>query len=116
MRTNKNHIEDNVDKTMKALDGIVRANPRPFLYTRIQAKLGNKASKNKNAGFLSPAFQPIAFALILIVIAVNVYTATRVFISPEASEEEPVTGQAFVEEYYPTIPTLYTISPPVSNP
>lgn len=33
------NLDDEVEKTLRALEGITRAEPRPFLYTRLKARM-----------------------------------------------------------------------------
>jgi hypothetical protein len=113
--TNKN-IKDDVEKTLKAFDGIKRARPKPFLYTRIQARLESKRQGIRKPEVLSPVFQRIAVSLVVIVVVFNIYTATRFFINSPSSQTISALEKTFEEEYYPSPPTLYTITQPVANP
>jgi uncharacterized membrane protein YukC len=116
MKKTDKHIEDLVEKTLKAFDGIERAKPKPFLYTRLQARIEGNTGTAFKSKFLSPVFQHIAIALVILVVAFNIYTATRVFISPTASDSLQTEEQAFVEEFYPSTPTLYSLNQTTTNP
>ncbi len=109
------HIEEQVEKTLQAFDQIERARPKPFLYTRLQARLENKARPTLEMGVLSPVYQRLAVIMILLVIVFNIYTVTRFFINP-ATDTLSNSEQLFVEEYYPSTPTLYNISQSTTNP
>ena len=116
MKKTDKHIEDLIQETLKAFDGIERAKPKPFLYTRIQARIeGNKVTDIKSR-FLSPVFQRITIALVILIVAFNIYTATRIFISPAASDALQADEQEFVEEFYPSTPTLYSLNQTMTNP
>ncbi len=41
MKTNK-HIDDEIEQTLRSLDGIERATPRPFFVTRTEARLDGR--------------------------------------------------------------------------
>lgn len=110
------HIEEQVEKTLQAFDGIKRASPKPFLLTRLQARHESKSRKTLEPGVLSPAYQRLAVIMILLVIVFNIYTATRFFISPATTETLSTSEQLFVEEYYPSTPTIYNISQQTTNP
>jgi len=110
------HIEEQVEKTLQAFDGMERAQPKPFLYTRLQARLENKAGKVIRGGILSPAFQRLALIMVMMIVVFNIYTAARFFINPGSAETIPSSEQLFVEEYYPSTPTLYNISQVNTNP
>ena len=61
-----------------AVAGIIRGGGLLVLLRHAEGNTGT-AFKSK---FLSPVFQHIAIALVILVVAFNIYTATRVFISP----------------------------------
>jgi hypothetical protein len=116
MKKDIKHIDEEVEKTLQAFDGVEKAKPRPFLYTRIQARLERKAERKARAGVLSPAFQRFAIIVVMLIVAFNIYTAARVFIYPDATDTSLTNEQLFVEEYYPSTPTLYNISQTTTNP
>jgi hypothetical protein len=101
-------IESLVEKTLKAFDGANRARPRPFLYTRIMARKENSVAGI--TGDISPVLQQVGLAFIIMIIAFNIYTATTIFgnsMTNDALEENEYT---FVEELYPSAPTLDNIN------
>ena len=103
-----------VEKTLSAFDGASRAKPKPFLYTRIVAR--KEKSITVTTGFISPVLQQVGLAFIIMIIAFNIYTATTIFrnsISNDSLEEDE---HAFVEDLYPSTPTLDNITLTVSNP
>lgn len=116
MKNSKKHIDEEVGKTLQAFDGMGKAKPRPFLYARIQARLEREAERTIRIGTLSPAFQRFAVIIVVMIIAFNIYTAARIFIYPGTADANLTSEQLFVEEYYPSIPTLYNISQTTSNP
>jgi len=116
MKKTDKHIEDLVEETLKAFDGIERAKPKPFLYTRLQARMEGNTEAVFNSKFLSPVFQRITITLVILVVAFNIYTATRVFIRPATSDLSQTEEQAFIEELYPSTPTLYSIDQTTTNP
>jgi len=116
MKKRDKYIENEVEKTLEAFEGVERAKPKPFLFTRLQARLEEKRKGVVKAGFLSPAFKRITVALIILVVAFNIYTATRFIINPTATDTLSNSEQLFVEEYYPSTPTLYNISQMTTNP
>ena len=46
MRKTNQDIEQKVEQTLKSLDKIKRNNPKPFFYTRFEAKLANEPKIN----------------------------------------------------------------------
>lgn len=116
MKNTDQHIEDLVNKTLSAFDGANRANPKPFLFARIQARREKKKEHDTRSGFLSPAFQGITITLVILIVAFNIYTATRVFTGSVSADSSIADETAFVEELYPSTPTLYNINQMTSNP
>ncbi len=116
MKKSDKYIEEQVEKTLQAFDGIERAKPKPFLYTRLQARLENKAAGSVGISFLSPAFQRLTVIMVMLIVAFNIYTATRFFFNPGTSDMIQSNEQLFMEEYYPSTPTLYNISQLTANP
>jgi len=116
MKKEIKHIDKEVEKTLQAFDGMERARPRPFLFTRIQARLERKVERKIRGSVLSPAFQRMAIIVVMLIVAFNIYTAARVFIYPGTTDTSLTNEQLFVEEYYPSTPTLYNISQTTTNP
>ena len=87
--------EDNIIKSIK---GIKRAEPNPFLFTRIEAKLNNEAQKTSSPDW----FSRVAFCLGAVLIIMNVMIIT----SPS---EEPIAAQVDqVDIELPADTELYT--------
>jgi hypothetical protein len=73
---NKLHSETRVDAVLNSLDGATSAIPKPFLLTRINARLQAKQESiwDKSLYFISRP--SIAFAAMCMVIAINIYALT----------------------------------------
>ena len=68
--TQKEKIQQEIEKTLQSLDGVKRAEANPFLFTRIKARMNKKA--NGLEGIFSFVSKPaIAIAILVIVMAVN---------------------------------------------
>ena len=106
MKKNDNHIEEKVEETLKAFDGIERARPKPFLYTRLQVRMEEGKSDVAISGFLTPVLQRMTIALVILVLIVNIYTVARLVIIPVATNSIQTEEQEFIEEFYPSTPTL----------
>jgi hypothetical protein len=73
---NKQQIDERVEDVLNSLDGATSAMPRPFLLTRINARLQAKQESiwDKCLYFISrPA---IAFAAVCMVIVINIFALT----------------------------------------
>ena len=101
-------IESKVEKTLGAFDGANRAKPKPFLYTRIMAR--KEKSVAVTTGLTSPVFQQIGLAFIIMIIAFNIYTATTIFGNSMTSDSTEENEFSFVEDLYPSAPTLDNIN------
>ena len=116
MKKTDKHIDNMVNETLKAFDGVERAKPKPFLYTRIKARMEREDGAPVRSGVLSPAFQQVILGFVILVLAVNIYTTSRLFAGTPSTESVQSEEQAFVEELYPSTPTLYTINQTTTNP
>jgi hypothetical protein len=66
------HIQEEVEKTLNSLDGIKRAEPKPFFYTRLQARMEQQLqSKVSGSWSVRPVY---AFATLAIVFMINIAT------------------------------------------
>ncbi len=73
-------MEDEIEKTLHALDGIERAEPKPFLYTRIQGRLQRqRADTYSRIWQVKPAYviASVALLIVLNVAAVLVYSRSQ---------------------------------------
>lgn len=64
------HLEKKIDEAMQSLDGIEKASPRPFFFTRIEARMRREKS---NWEIISSfvARPSIVFASICLIIVIN---------------------------------------------
>lgn len=68
-------IENEVEKTLRALDGIERAEPKPFLYTRLKARMEQRAeSKTQARWHLRPAY---LVASLVLLVGLNVWAVVQ---------------------------------------
>jgi hypothetical protein len=106
--------EDNVNKKIEAafdsLDQIHRAEPRPFLFTRIEARMRNERSTwGKISSFV--ARPVIAFACIFLVLVIN---ASVILFSNNSTSSLTQSGPelATADEYSQVSSTLYEFENP----
>ncbi|MBC7889947.1 MAG: hypothetical protein H7Z13_18885 [Ferruginibacter sp.] len=107
----KEKINELINEAINSVDNIQRANPMPFLLTRVNARL-NKKEKNvwEKAGWLigRPAYAiPGLAMLILINVMVVVSNRTDPF---TATTEQPT--QYPTDEFSYTVSTIYDIENP----
>lgn len=86
-------IEEEIEKTLASLGHIERATPRPFFYTRLEAKMQQRYAPMPKF-VLRPAFIWSFLALILIInVSVVISYAERT----HSAEEQ--NASSFVQEY-----------------
>ncbi|HEU5366543.1 MAG TPA: hypothetical protein VFU62_13480 [Hanamia sp.] len=70
-----------IEETMRSLDGIEKATPRPFFFTRLEARMQNEKSIwEEISSFVAKPM--VAFACILLVVIIN---AAVIFSSSNSS-------------------------------
>ena len=69
--TSKEQIQQEIEQTLQSLDGAKRAEANPFLFTRIQARMNKKTSRWEERTFSFLSKPAIAFAIVILVMAVN---------------------------------------------
>lgn len=83
--------EHNIDEILGSLDGITRAEARPFMHTRVLARLQEddvKSGWGRTVAFI--ARPVVAFTCLAAIIATNVFFV----INTEKSDSESVTNNA----------------------
>jgi hypothetical protein len=97
-------INRKIDDAFSSLDGIKRASPAPFFFTRLEAHILKK--KNAWEGFYSFVTRPaIAFAGICLILVIN---AAVIFSSHFAGSTEKQNSElATVDEYNQVSSSLY---------
>ncbi len=105
-----NNIEKKVEETLSSADHIEKASPGPFFYTRLKGRLENKQSiMFPGKVFISPVLQRVLVAMVVLIFAANIYTFSRLF-SGAMDNASSTDEQALMEEYYPSVPTLYNLT------
>ncbi|HKC35151.1 MAG TPA: hypothetical protein VKB95_03780 [Chitinophagaceae bacterium] len=69
--TSKEKIQQEIEQTLQSLDSVKRAGANPFLFTRIQARMNKKTSRWEERTFSFVSRPAIAFAIVVLVMAVN---------------------------------------------
>ena len=109
----KQRIEKLVDGTIESFDGAKKAEPRPFLLTRVMAAINNRSTSQniwtKAAAFIS---RPgIAIAGLLLIILVN----TAILIINKSDSEQPgvvQTNSTAKDDFAINANTIYYIENP----
>jgi hypothetical protein len=104
-----------IEKALESLDGIQRATPQPYFYTRLKARLDRKEREWSGiTGIISrPAY---ALAMICVVLLVNTWAVMNS--SDESSQVNPIqvaTDQQLPDEYNVAVNTFYDYESPSIN-
>ena len=102
-----NFINKKVDDSLQSIDNISKASPRPFFFTRLEARMLNEKNiwSKMSSFFARPA---IAFACICLVIMINIaviFTSSN----SQKSYAQPGNEVAAVDEYNQVTTGLYEL-------
>ncbi|MDP5122142.1 MAG: hypothetical protein NWQ46_11145 [Spirosomaceae bacterium] len=90
------NIDKKIEETLNSLDGMNRAEPRPFFYTRLKARMENEASVSTYAvRKLKPALLVPMLACSLLLSVASVYTV----LSYDTQDASLSSRDAFIQEY-----------------
>ncbi len=102
----KKQIDQLIEEALHSADNIERASPKPFLLTRIHARLNNsnESSWEKIARYIGRP--SIAFSGLAMLILINVLV---LFLNPEnaSSIATEQSTEATTDEFYYTAATIY---------
>lgn len=101
----QNNINKKIEETMHSIDGIDKAQPNPFFFTRLEARM----EKENNIWVKITSFvtRPlVAFACICLVIMINAFVILSSSLSTNTSTKQN-TELATVDEYTQINTTLY---------
>jgi hypothetical protein len=90
------NLDDKIDKTLGALEGIERAEPNPFFYARLKARMENaqEALPPRIRWVMKPSFVFSGLALIIILNVVSVINYSK---NSQQPEKQSIEG--FASEY-----------------
>lgn len=94
---NQEEIERQIDKTLGALKGIERAEPRPFFYTRLEAKMDIPRMQQRYSPIPKFMAQPtFLWSFLTLVVLLNVGVMIRF---SQQTISEPQNASSFAKEY-----------------
>jgi hypothetical protein len=108
-------MEQRIEKALESLDGIQRATPQPYFYTRLKARLDRKERDWAGiTGFISrPAY---ALAMICLVLLINTWAVmNNSNESNQVNSIQVATDQQLPDEYNVAVNTFYDYETPSSN-
>jgi hypothetical protein len=92
--TDKNNIQQEIEKTLQSLDGAKRAAANPFLFTRIRARMQQGGWERITSFIVRPV---IAFSVLFLVIGINAFVLLRS--ENNTRETESITAGDLTDEY-----------------
>ncbi|MFN8250347.1 MAG: hypothetical protein U0V75_00600 [Ferruginibacter sp.] len=104
---NNDQLNKLVDDTLNSLDGVQPASPKPYLFTRLTARMQRKNDGAWDSALRFISRPAVAMACVLLVVAINVmvFTMHRQNIIP-ANSEDPI---AAIDGYNGTVSLLRDI-------
>ena len=87
------HFDKETDRTLRALDGLERAEPQPFFFTRVQVRLAQRQA----AGL--PAFRPAMLVGSLGVVLLLNVSAVAVCQYRLTAQEQAQAAESFADEW-----------------
>lgn len=85
----KQRIQEEVEKTLNSLEGIKRAEPKLFFYTRLQAKMEQKLSSKASPSWsVRPVYVFAMLAIVLVINVATIVTFTKSSRLPQQNETE----------------------------
>ena len=106
---NKADIQRLIDETLESLEGIQKAEPRPFLFTRVMARINKEENSawEKLASLISrPA---IAFATVILFLLINAFVIYRV--SGSSIQDTQDNSVMAGNDFGLSVSSLYDINP-----
>ena len=101
----KKYMEQEVDKTLNSLEGIQKATPGPYMFTRVKARL-ERGEKNFWTIALTFLCRPaVAFTTIIVTLFINVVIFFE--FRPASSQTAGEGEQLFANEYNLADNTIY---------
>lgn len=90
------NIDKKIEETLNSLDGVNRAEPQPFFYTRLKARMENEAGVSAYAvRKLKPALLIPMLACSLLLSVASVYTV----MSYDTQDSSLSSRENFIQEY-----------------
>jgi hypothetical protein len=107
--TNRNDIEKLVNETLNSLDGIQKAEPRPFMVTRIMARMNQKEETIWEKLIFLISKPAVAFATVILFIAINAFVLFNVSSdSPSEAQEPTLVADS---DFGLSVSSMYDINP-----
>jgi len=106
---NKNDIQKLVNETLNSLEGLQKAEPRPFLFTRVMARIKRDEDTlwEKLAALIAkPA---IAFATVILFLAINAFVLFQASGNNSSNTQE--TSLVAGNDFGLSVSSLYDINP-----
>jgi hypothetical protein len=93
-------IQKRVDEALESLNAIKRAEPTPFFYTRLRARM-EKEQKNAWERLAALLAKPaVATMSLVLILAINAFFLVRSNESPNTTSSGPLQGNSISEDYF----------------
>jgi hypothetical protein len=117
MKKVSQNIDKEIRQTLAAFDGITKASPKPFFYSRIIARRERLVQAAEPSRDVSPVLVRVTVSALFILFFVSLYSVVTVqkkdTISTQATT--PTELESFIEDYYPQTPTVYNLDEKINK-
>lgn len=103
-----NRSENNIEQILGSLDGMSQAEARPFMYTRVMARMQGEEKTIWGRAVSFIARPAIAMACVFAVIATNLYFVTQT--EEVETEATSISNTSAVEDYWKNDDFLMTVN------
>ncbi len=111
MKKVSEHIDQEIRQTLAALDGIRKTSPKPYFYSRLQARMQAGNPVKEVILSINPVWIKVIVSIVAFLILVNVYTVSTVQKPGTLSIQKASTDeiQTLIVDYYPQNPSVYNL-------
>jgi hypothetical protein len=105
------NIDQEISQTLAAFEGITKASPKPYFYSRIIARRERLAHVDVPSREVSPALIRVTVSALFILFFISLYSVVTVQKKDTVSTQTATSTEleSFIEDYYPQTPTVYNI-------
>lgn len=94
------NISQEIESTLSSLDGVQRAEPGDFFFTRLQARMQRSGAADAWERFIAIVTRPsVAIAGVVLVLAVNTIMFVQLKPAPERPDQQAMLQQDMEDEF-----------------
>ena len=110
MKKVNENIDREIKQTLAAFEGIKKASPKPYFYSRIIARRERLALVHDLSREVSSVLVRVTVSALFILFFISLYSVVTVQKKDTiAKGTTPTELESFIEDYYPQTPTVYNL-------